>query len=148
MKTTTLLGMAALAALTSLPANAGEETNHGAYAASPAHPSTWVVGATRVHQGLRWDGLRRELVAYVKYSTQDWADEIHPAQEDDFSLPFPTVCLDPATNKFMADGMAIGMLHDSFFGHEVTLSPGVALSIHRHYGIVNAALIHEDVSNN
>jgi hypothetical protein len=147
MKTTILLGTAALAVLSFLPARAGVATIHGAYATSPGHPTTWVAGATRVHQDLRWDGRHNVLVADVKYSTADWADSDNPTQEDDFILPFPSVRFDPATNKFMANGVVIGTLRDDFIGHKVVLNPGVALSIHRHHGIVHAAIIRQDVAD-
>ena len=147
MKTTTLVGIATLAVLTCLPARAGEETLYGVYASSPEHPATWVAGATRGHQDLRWDGRHNVLVADVEYSTADWADSANPTQEDDFILPFPSVRFDPATNKFMANGVVIGTLRDDFIGHKVVLNHGVALSIHRHHGIVHAAIIRQDVAD-
>jgi hypothetical protein len=147
MKTILLLGIAALSVLTCLPACADAETLLGAYATSQEHPATWVVGATRVHQYLRWDGQHNLLVADVKYSTADWADSDNPTQEDDFVLPFPSVRFNPATNKFMANGVVIGTLRDDFIGHKVVLNPGVALSIHRHHGNVYAAIIRHDVTN-
>ncbi len=90
---------------------------------------------------------RHVLIADVKFSTRDWTDSIHPAQEDDFSLPFPSVRFDPATKRFTAHGVAVGTLRNGFLGPEVVLNPEVALSIHRHHGIVNAALIREDVTD-
>jgi hypothetical protein len=63
------------------------------------------------------------------------------------SFLFPSVRFDPATNKFMANGVVIGTLRDDFIGHKVVLNHGVALSIHRHHGIVHAAIIRQDVAD-
>jgi hypothetical protein len=145
VKKLSLIGMVALAVLTTLPARS-DETQYGAYATSPAHPATWVDGATRVHQDLRWDEKSHLLVTDVQYSTRIFADATHPPEEDDFILPFPSVHFNPATNTFTANGVAIGKLRKSFFGHEVVLSPGIALSIHRHHGVVHAAIIPDDGS--
>jgi hypothetical protein len=147
MKTLTLIALAAGAAFTCIPAHADAQIFHGAYATSPAHPATWVAGASRANQGLRWDDKLHQLVADVRYSTRDWADSIHPAQDDDFVLPFPSVHFDLATKTFTANGVVIGTLRDGFWGHEVVLNPDVALSIHRHHGVVKADLIRQDAAD-
>jgi hypothetical protein len=119
--------------------------NAYAYAKSPDHPKTWVDGATRTHQELRWSDEKHMLVADVVYSTADFADGPHPTQEDDFTLTFPTVHFDPASGKFTANGVVVARLHGGLFGHEVALDPKVDLSIHRHHGVVYGALIaHEE----
>jgi hypothetical protein len=109
-------------------------------AKSPDHPKTWVDGATRTHQSLRWSASRQLLVAYVTYSTADYADDTHPTQEDDFTLTFPTVHFDAASKKFTANGTVVARLKSSLFGDEVALEPSVGLSIHRHHGVVYGAL--------
>jgi hypothetical protein len=111
------------------------------YAKSPDHPKTWVDGATRTHQSLRWDSEKHLLVADVTYSTQDFADGPHPTEEDDFTLTFPTVHFDHDSGNFTADGTVVARLRGSLFGHEVVLDPKVTLSIHRHHGVVFGALI-------
>ena len=144
MKTVTLIALAAAAALSSASAYATAETFHGAFATSPAHPTTWIIGASRDEQSLRWDNRLHELVADVRYSTKDWADSVHPAQEDDFVLPFPSVRFDPEAKSFRANGVSIATLRDGFWVREVVLNPDVALSIHRHHGVVNATLIRQN----
>ena len=111
------------------------------FAKSPDHPKTWVDGATRTHQSLRWSSAQHMLLAYVTYSTADFADGPHPTQEDDFSLTFPTVHFDPASNKFTAHGVVVAMLHHTLLGDDISLSSNVKLSIHRHHGVVYGALI-------
>jgi len=134
-----LLASVVLACTAALPARA--DYNENAYARSPDHPKTWVDGATRTHQELRWDADKHMLLADVVYSTQDFADGPHPTQEDDFTLTFPTVHFDPASGKFTAGGMVVARLHGGLFGSEVALDPKVTLSIHRHHGVVYGALV-------
>jgi hypothetical protein len=112
-----------------------------AIARSPDHPSTWVDGATRERQSLRWSPSKHMLFALVTYSTADFADGPHPTQEDDFSLALPTVHFDPASNHFLVDGTVIATLRHGIFGSSVALDPKLALSIHRHHGVVYAAII-------
>jgi hypothetical protein len=111
------------------------------YAASPDHPSTWVDGATRAHTDLRWNAEKNMLVADVTYSTADWADSVHPARQDQFTLTLPTVRLDKATGEFTAHGVTVASLQPGFFGHHVVLARDVALSIHRHHGVLYGALV-------
>ena len=118
-----------------------------AYAQSPDHPSTWVVGATNIHQAIRWDASKQMLVADVKYSTRDYADSVHPTQESDYALSFPSVRLDSSTNKLMAHGATIGTLHHGLFGSEVVLKRGVELDVHRHHGKIYAAILPGDNGN-
>jgi hypothetical protein len=115
-----------------------------AYAKSPDHPKTWVDGATRSRQSLRWDAARHMLFGDVTYSTAYFADGPHPTQEDDFSLTFPTVHFDPSSNKFTANGVVVATLRHGLFGAEVALDPKVELSIHRHHGVIHGALIAAD----
>jgi hypothetical protein len=112
-----------------------------AYAWSPDHPRTWVDGASRSHQALRWNGDKHLLVADVTYSTADYADNIHPPEEDDLRLTFPTVRFDAATDKFTAGGVTVATLQHGFFGPHVVLAPDVQLSVHRHHGVVWGSLI-------
>jgi hypothetical protein len=113
----------------------------GVCAASPNHPDTWVIGADKVHQALRWDAATHTLFADVKYSTGNYADDTHPTKVDDFALAFPTVQFDAQSGTFTANGQAIGTLRHGLFGSEVALKPGVALDIHRHHGKVYGRII-------
>ncbi len=110
-------------------------------AESPDHPTTWVDGATRTHQGLHWSPEKHLLFGTVTYSTADFADNTHPTQEDSFLLAFPSVRLNASTGKFTAGGMVVAMLHQGLFGSEVELAPGVDLSIHRHHGVIFGKLL-------
>ncbi len=112
-----------------------------AYAWSPDHPKTWVDGATRTHQSLRWSDEKHMLVANVTYSTADYADNTHPAEEDEYTLTFPTVHFDAGSGKFTAGSVTVAHLRDGFFGSHVILEPNVRLSIHRHRGVIVGALI-------
>jgi len=126
---------------TLLGTSARADYNENAYAKSPDHPKTWVDGATRIHQDLRWSDDKHMLLADVTYSTRDYADGPHPTQEDDFVLTFPTVHFDPASGEFTAGGVVVARLHGGLFGSEVSLDQKVELSIHRHHGVVYGALI-------
>lgn len=117
------------------------QTDLMAYAKSPDHPSTWVVGATNIHQALRWDESKRMLVADVKYSTRDYADGIHPTEESDYTLSFPTVHFDSSSNKFTAHGVTIATLRHGFLGSRVVLDSRVELDVHRHHGKIYAMII-------
>jgi len=109
---------------------------------SPDHPRTWVAGASIIHQALRWDAQKGVLFADVKYSTRDWADDVHPAQENDYSLAFPNVRFDANSGRLTEHGMTIGTMRHGMFGFsEVVLSPGVQLSVHRHDGKINAMIV-------
>jgi hypothetical protein len=112
-----------------------------AYATSPDHPGTWESGADNIHQALRWDSPKKMLFADVKYSTVAYADDAHPAMENDYALSFPTVHFDSATGLLTVKGTTLGRLHHSFFGSEITLDKGVALSIHRHHGKIFAMIV-------
>lgn len=111
------------------------------YAMSPDHPKTWVDGATRTHQDLRWNTEKRLLVADVTYSTAEYADNTHPPEEDNFVLTFPSVKFDAATKRFLAGGKVVATLQDGFFGHHIVLARDVQLSIHRHHGAVYGAFV-------
>jgi hypothetical protein len=141
MKTITSFFMALmlLAFITECPVWAQSELL--AYTKSPDHPSTWVVGATNIHQAFRWDTSKQMLFADVKYSTRDYADSIHPTQEGDYALSFPSVHLDSSTNKLTAHGTTIGALHHGILGSEVVLKRGLELDIHRHHGKIYAAIV-------
>jgi hypothetical protein len=143
MKTTTLLCLAALTAFTQQPAHAAFRLYDGVYTMSADHPETWVAGADRVHQDLRWDKKTNMLVADVKYSTNADADKTFSPAEDDFTLTFPGVRFDAAKKVFTVDGATIAQLKDGFFGPVVVLNKGIALSIHRHRGIIYAAIIRD-----
>ncbi len=112
-----------------------------AYAWSPDHPKTWVDGAMRTHQSLRWSDDRHMLVANVTYSTADYADNIHPPEEDEYTLAFPTVHFDAASGTFTAGGVTVARLEHGFFGSHVVLASNVQLSIHRHHGVIVGGLI-------
>ena len=94
-----------------------------------------------MHQSLRWSAAQHMLLAYVTYSTADYADGPHPTQEDDFVLTFPTVHFDPASHQFMANGTVVATLKHTLVGEQVALAPNVELSIHRHHGVVYGALL-------
>ena len=115
-----------------------------AYAWSPDHPKTWVDGAMRTRQSLRWSSERHMLVANVTYSTADYADNAHPPEEDDYTLTFPSVHLDAASGKLTAGGVTVATLRSGLFGPHVALAPNVQLSIHRHHGVIWGALIPGD----
>jgi hypothetical protein len=144
MKTTTLLCLAALTAFTQQPAQAAVHLHNGVYTASADHPETWVDGADRVHQDLRWDKKTNRLVADVKYSTAADANKDFAPAEDDFTLTFPDVRFDATKAIFTANGTTIAQLKDGFFGPVVVLNKGIALSIHRHHGIVYASIVRDD----
>jgi hypothetical protein len=110
-------------------------------ATSPDHPKTWVDGAIRDRQGLRWSPEKHMLFGTVTYSTADFADNTKPTQEDHFRLAFPTVHFDSASGNFTAGGMVVATLDHGLFGESVKLAPGVELSIHRHHGVVFAKLL-------
>jgi hypothetical protein len=112
-----------------------------AIARSPDHPSTWVDGATRERQSLRWSPSKHMLFALVTYSTEDYADGPHPTQEDDFSLALPTVHFDPSSDQFLVNGTVVATLRHGFFGSSVALDPKLSLSVHRHHGVVYAAIV-------
>ena len=141
MKRIYLLFLLSMAFACTAVSSARADYNENAYAKSPDHPKTWVDGATRTHQELRWSAEKHMLLADVVYSTQDFADGPHPTQEDDFTLTFPTVRFDRAAKIFTADGKVVARLHGGLFGSEVDLDPKVTLSIHRHHGVVYGALI-------
>jgi hypothetical protein len=113
-----------------------------AYAKSPDHPNTWVVGASNIHQDLRWDNAHRMLVADVKYSTRDWADSAHPTHESDYTLSFPSVHLDKSSQALTVSGTHIGTLSHGIFGPDVKLDSKAELDIHRHHGKIYAAIAH------
>ena len=111
-----------------------------ALAKSPNHPSTWVIGASNIHQDLRWDHVRHMLVADVTYSTVDWADSANPTEESGYTLSCPSVHLDRASQTLTAGGTHIGTLTHGLFGTEVKLDPKAELDIHRHHGKIFAAI--------
>ena len=110
------------------------------FAKSPDHPSTWVAGASNIRQVLRWDPSKQMLVADVRYSTRDWADSVHPANESDYTLTFPTVQLDRASGTLEASGRPIGKVSSGLFGTNVHLSQKAELDVHRHHGRIFAAI--------
>ena len=110
------------------------------YTMSPDHPSTWVDGASRMHQDLRWSDDRHMVVADVTYSTAAYADNTHPTEEDSFVLRMPDIKKD-ATGNLTVGGVAVGTLKEGLFGTHIVLAPNVQLSIHRHHGVIFAALI-------
>jgi hypothetical protein len=112
-----------------------------AIARSPDHPTTWIDGATREKQSLRWSPTKHMLFALVTYSTADYADATHPPQEDNFSLPLPTVHFDSGFDRFVVNGTIVATLRHGLFGSSVILNPKFALSVHRHHGVVYAAII-------
>ncbi len=109
-------------------------------AKSPDHPSTWVAGASNVRQILRWDSARQMLVADVRYSTRDWADSVHPAEDSDYTLSFPSVRLDRPSGTLEAGGRPIGKVSPGIFGTNVHLSRMAELDVHRHHGRIFAAI--------
>ena len=111
-----------------------------AFAKSPDHPSTWVVGASNIHQDLRWDKTRQMLVADVTYSTRDWADSMHPTHESEYTLSFPTVRFDASSQTLVAGGTHVGTIRHGLFGPGVVLDPKAELDIHRHHGRIFAAI--------
>ena len=98
------------------------------------------MGADNIHQAIRWDESKRRLFADVKYSTMEYADSMHPTKEEDYSLAFPSVHLDPETNKLTSNGSLIGTLRHGFFGSEVVLIHGLELDVHRKHGRIYAAI--------
>ena len=112
-----------------------------AIARSPDHPATWVDGAMRDKQTLLWSPTKHMLFALVKYSTADYADATHPPLESDLSLSFPTVHFDQASGRFSTNGRVVATLQHGLFGSSVRLDPSLALSVHRHHGVVYAAIV-------
>jgi hypothetical protein len=129
----TLVGLVA-----SLPVHG--QVVSSAFATSPDHPGTWVVGASNIHQDLRWDDERRMLVADVTYSTRDWADSMHPTHESEYTLAFPSVHLNSSSQSLTAGGTHIGTLTHGIFGTNVKLDPNVQLNIHRLHGKIFGAI--------
>ncbi len=111
-----------------------------AFAKSPDHPNTWVVGASNVHQSLRWDHTHHMLVANVTYSTRDWSDSVYPTHESEYTLSFPSVHLDRSSQTLTAGGTQIGTLTHGLFGTGVKLNPKAELDIHRQHGKIFAAI--------
>jgi hypothetical protein len=140
MKTIFILAFLSVAFLTRVSLHAEEFTGGGVYASSPDHPSTWVNGADNIHQALRWDPEKHMLFADVKYSTILYADSVHPTEENDYALSFPSVRLDSATGVFKANGVRVGILRHGFFGSHIVLDKNVELDIHRHHGRIFAVL--------
>ena len=95
----------------------------------------------RERQSLQWSPTKHMLFALVTYSTRAYADGTHPAQEDDFSLALPSVHFDASSDHFLVDGSVVATLQHGFFGSSVALDPKLALSVHRHHGIVYAAIV-------
>ena len=120
--------------------SAQTQTSPVAVVKSPDHPETWVVGATNIHQALRWDNSRHMLVADVTYSTRDWADSMHPTRESEYTLAFPSVHLDRTSEALTANGSRIGHLTHGLFGTDVQLVPEAELDIHRQHGKIFAAI--------
>lgn len=119
----------------------GDQMSSGAYAVSPDHPHTWVSGADNVHQALRWDSQKQLLFVDVKYSTILYSDDANPTEEQDYSLSFPSVHLDPAHGVFTSKGITIGKLHHGLFGANIVLDKGVELDVHRHHGRIFAEIV-------
>jgi hypothetical protein len=111
MKTTILFLLFLLVGLVAFSPTYGQVSSY-AFAKSPDHPSTWVVGATNVHQDLRWDKPRQMLVADVTYSTRDYADGVNPTHKSEYTVSFPTVRFDETSQTFVAKGTHVGTLRD------------------------------------
>jgi len=80
------------------------------------------------------------LVADVTYSTRDYTDSMHPTREDEYTLAFPTVRFDKSSHTFVAGGTQVGTLKHGLFGARVVLAPNAELDIHRHHGLIFAAI--------
>ena len=111
-----------------------------AFATSPDHPTTWVVGASNIHQDLRWDYVHQMLVSDVTYSTRDWADSVHPTRESEYTLSFPSVHLNRSSQSLTAGGTHIGTLTHGIFGTGVKLDRQAELDIHREHGKIFGAI--------
>ena len=114
---------------------------------SPDHPQTWVAGAHQKAKTLRWDSSRNMLVADIKYSTEDYADNVHPTREDSHTLPFPSVRLakngaDLLATNHIGQTAKIGRIEDGLFGKHVVLNNDVSLNVHRSDGKIHASLIY------
>jgi hypothetical protein len=140
MKTFTLFLSFLLVGFVAFSPTYGQVYSSYAFAKSPDHPSTWVVGASNIHQDLRWDEPKQMLVADVTYSTRDWADSMHPTHEGEYTLGFPTVRFDKSSQTFVAGGTKVGTLKHGLFGPDVVLDPTAELNIHRHHGRIYAAI--------
>lgn len=137
---TCLIASTVAVGLAWLPVRAADSAGQ-VFVESPDHPQTWVSGASNIHQDLRWDTQKGMLVADVKYSTRDYADDANPTRESDYTLSFPNVRFDAATNRFTVHGVTVGTLRQGLFGSEVVLDKGVKLSIHRQHGLINAMIM-------
>jgi hypothetical protein len=81
------------------------------------------------------------LFAVVKYSTADYADSTHPIEEEDFTLPLPSVRFDSNSKQFTVNGTVVATLRPDLIGSSVALDPKLTLSIHRHHGVIYAAIV-------
>jgi hypothetical protein len=117
------------------------QMNSGAFARSPDHPSTWVVGASNIHQDVRWDKTHQMMVADVTYSTRDWADSAHPTEESEYTLSFPSVRMDRSSGSLVAGRTQVGKISHGLFGNDVVLSRNVELEVHRQHGKIFAAMV-------
>ena len=116
------------------------QLNTVAFATSPDHPSTWVAGASNIHQDVRWDKARQMMVADVTYSTRDWADSPHPTEEGKYTLSFPSVRIDRSSGVLVAGGTRVGRINHGILGDEVVLNRNAELEVHRHHGRIFAAI--------
>jgi hypothetical protein len=155
MKTTTRLALGILAAGILASANALASPDSKPIflsITSPDHPSTWAVGAHPQRQALRWDTSRGRLVVDVKYSTEDYADSVHPTQTDDHTLAFPNVRLasngaDLIATDRHGHSATIGHVKNDLFGKEVVLKNDVSLNVHRVDGRIHASLVYNALVN-
>jgi hypothetical protein len=110
-------------------------------ATSPDHPKTWVAGATKSFLALRWDHKLKMLVADVTYSTRLWADDVHPPEEEDYTLGFPGVQLNPQENTLTVNGVTVARLHHLIIGDDIVLEKGFELILDLHKGLIFGSIV-------
>lgn len=114
---------------------------------SPDHPRTfWTSGFEEHDKYVQWNADADALEAHVVYGTPSYTDSWNPALYDHFQARFPNVHLNAAEGRLYVVGphhseVTIGHLQPGVFGNRVELEKNVDLSMHRHNGHLDAALV-------
>ena len=115
---------------------------------SPDHPRTfWTSGREQVDHYVQWNADAGALEGHVTYGTASYTGSWwNPAYYDSFKVQFPNVRLNTQEGRlYLLDSrkreVTIGYLQPGVFGQRVELEKNVDLSMHRHDGHLDAALV-------
>ncbi len=115
---------------------------------SPDHPRTFFTsGREQVDHYVQWNADAGALEGHVTYGTPSLdANWWNPAYYDSFKVHFPNVRLDAQEGRlYVIDSrkhqVTIGHMQPGVFGQRVELERNVDLSMHRHDGRLDAALV-------